>query len=98
MMNIEQGISNYELDIKCSSSTRDFMAGAVTRPTACTQYGGLMRQFRHSGRREATLRNPEKGRLLDTGSRPPQADWSGMTIVHCLLESKSKEKSFATDN
>jgi hypothetical protein len=54
-------------------------------------------QFRHSGRREATVRNPEKKRLLDTGSRPPEAASSGMTIVYCLLQSKSKEKSSATD-
>ena len=69
MMNIEQGISNYEPDIKSSSSTKDFMAGAVTRPTACTQYDGLMHQFRHSGRREATVRNLERNNsLLDTPS------------------------------
>jgi hypothetical protein len=75
------------------------MAGAVIRPTACTQYGGLMHQFRHSGSREATIRNLERNNnLLDTGSRPPQAGSSGMTIVYCLLQSKSKEKSSATDN
>jgi len=85
-MNIEQGILNYEPDIKSSSSTRDFMADEVTCPTVCTRYGGLKYQFRHSGSREATVRNLERSNsLLDTGSRPPQADSSGMTSVYCLL-------------
>ncbi len=35
-----------------------------------SQYGGLKHQFRHSGSREATIRNLERNNsLLDTGSR-----------------------------
>ena len=55
---------------------------------------GFSAATRHSGRREATIRNPDNvpakaGNqipnnliefLLDTGSRPPQADSSGMTL------------------
>jgi hypothetical protein len=57
---------------------------------------GFPAAIRHSGRREAAIRNPEKTILYWI----PDLDFvsSGMTIVYCLLQSKGKEKSSATDN
>jgi hypothetical protein len=47
---------------------------------AGTEAGPTGSCFSHSGRREAVVRNPGKrDGLLDTGSRPPQSDSSGMT-------------------
>ena len=100
-MNIEQGISNYEPDIKTSSFR--IRLSRISCPLSSAGISSplgnyvTIRRTRHSGRREATVRNPVKRRLLDTGSRPPEAASSGMTIVYCLLQSKSKEKSSATD-
>ena len=102
IMNIEQGISNYEPDIK--TSLFRIRLSRISCPLSSAGISSplgnyvTIRRTRHSGRREATVRNPEKRRLLDPGSRPPPADLAGMTIVYCLLQSKSKQKSSATDN
>gem|GEM_PF-6784967 len=101
IMNIEQGISNYEPDIKTSSFR--IRLSRISCPLSSAGISSplgnyvTIRRTRHSGRREATVRNPEKGGYRISRRRRGFAS-SGMTIVYCLLQSKSKEKSSATDD
>jgi len=108
IMNIEQGISNYEPDIKTSSFR--IRLSRISCPLSSAGISSplgnyvTIRRTRHSGRREATVRNPVKvqyNQILSGSRLAPAAAGLGrddyLRRNHLGKDENSSAKGFIAD-